>query len=96
MLELRRRLAKVMAISLVVLGAAWFLFEFYAQNVYLRAEFRHPQPEFGYIWATPMKGIYVYLSRAESLLVIYTPAAFGLFWAGAFWLERLRKSREGR
>jgi hypothetical protein len=86
-----RRLEKVIATSLIVVGAGWFLFEFAAQGVYLRPEFRQPQPDLGYIWATPMKGRYAYLSRAESLLEIYTPAAFGLFLVGSFWLERIRK-----
>jgi hypothetical protein len=91
-----RRLEKVIATSLVVAGAGWFLFEFAAQYVYLRPEFRQPQPDLGYIWATPMKGRYAYLSHAESLLEIYTPAAFGLFFVGGFWLARIRRSRESR
>ena len=89
-----RRLEKVIAASLIVAGAGWFVFEFGAQYVYLRPEYRKPQPEFGYIWATPMKGRYAYLSHAESLLEIYTPVGFGLFGIGAFWLERIRKTRE--
>jgi hypothetical protein len=91
-----RRLEKVIATALIVVGAGWFLFGFAAQFVYLRPEFRQPQPELGYIWATPMKGRYVYLSRAESLLEIYTPAAFGLFFVGGFWLGRIRKTRESK
>jgi hypothetical protein len=88
-----RRLEKVIATSLIVVGVCWFVFEFAAQFVYLRPEFRQPQPDLGYIWATPMKGRYAYLSRAESLLEIYTPAAFGLFFVGAFWLERIRSRK---
>jgi hypothetical protein len=91
-----KRLEKVVATSLVVVGAAWFLFEFAAQFVYLRPEFRQPQPDLGYIWATPMKGRYAYLSHAESLLEIYMPAAFGLFAVGGFWLGRIRKKQEGK
>ena len=84
----------VIASSLIIVGAGWFLFEFAAQSVYLRPEFRAPQPALGYIWATPMKGRYAYLSHTESLLEIYMPAAFGLFFVGAFWLNRIRKARE--
>jgi hypothetical protein len=91
-----RRLEKVIAISLIVAGAGWFIFEFVAQYVYLRPEFRQPQPDLGYIWATPMKGRYAYLSHVESLLEIYTPAAFGLFSVGGFWLERIRKRRDSK
>ena len=83
------------AVSLIIAGAGWFLFEFAAQFVYLRPEFRVPQPALGYIWAMPMKGRYAYLSRAESLLEdLHAPAAFGLFFVGAFWLDRIRKRRE--
>jgi hypothetical protein len=88
-----RRLEMAIAVSLIIAGAGWFLFEFAAQFVYLRPEFRVPQPALGYIWETPMKGRYAYLSRAESLLEIYMPAAFGLFSVGAFWLDRIRKRR---
>jgi hypothetical protein len=89
-----RRLEKVIAISLIVAGAGWALFEFAAQYVYLRPEFREPQPALGYIWATPMKGRYAYLSHIESLLEIYMPTAWGLFLVGALWLDRIRKRRE--
>jgi hypothetical protein len=41
-----------------------------------------------------MKGRYAYLSHTESLLEIYMPDAFGLFFVGAFWLDRIRKARE--
>ncbi len=88
------QLEKVIAISIVVVGAGWFVFEFAAQFVYLRPEFRQPQPELGYIWATPMKGRYAYLSRAESLLEIYTPAGIALFLVGGTWLHQIRKARE--
>ena len=96
MRAIARRLEKVIAISLIVAGAGWFIFEFAAQYVYLRPEFRQPQPDLGYIWATPMKGRYAYLSHVESLLEIYTPAAFGLFFVGGFWLERIRKRRDSK
>lgn len=91
-----RRIQKGIAISLIMLGAGWFIFEFAAQYVYLRPEFRQPQPDLGYVWATPMKGRYAYLSHAESLLEIYMPTAFGLFFVGALWLERLRKTQESK
>jgi len=89
-----RRLEKMIAICLIVVGALWFIFEFGAQYIYLRPEFRQPQPELGYIWATPMKGRYAYLSHTESLLEISTPAAFVFFIAGAFWLDRIQKRPE--
>ena len=89
-----RGIQTVIATSMMVVGTGWFLFEFGAQVVYQRPEFRQPQPDLGYIWATPMKGRYAYLSHAESRLVIYTPAAFGLFVVGGFWLGRIRKTRE--
>jgi hypothetical protein len=92
--EIARRSETVIAKSLIVVGAGWFLFEFAAQFVYLRPEFRELQPELGYIWATPMKGRYAYLSHTESLLEIYMPTAFGLFFAGGFWLDQIRKARE--
>ena len=88
-----RRFEKAIATALVVVGFCWLIFEFAAQWVYLRPEFRQPQPALGYIWATPMKGRYAYLSHAESLLEIYTPTAFGLILGGAFWLDRIRKTR---
>jgi hypothetical protein len=89
-----RRFEKVIATALVVVGFCWLIFEFAAQWAYVRPEFRQPQPALGYIWATPMKGRYAYLSHAEFLLEIYTPAAFGLILGGAFWLDRIRKARE--
>jgi hypothetical protein len=89
-----RRLEIGIAASLIIVGAGWFIFEFAAQFVYLRPEFRVPQPALGYIWATPMKGRYAYLSHTESLLEIYMPVAYGLFFLGAFWLNRLRKARK--
>lgn len=93
-LTITRRLQMVIATSLIIVGAGWFIFEFAAQFVYLRREFREPQPALGYIWVTPMKGRYAYLSHTESPLEIYMPVAFGLFFLGAFWLNRVRKARE--
>jgi hypothetical protein len=92
--RITRRLEMGIATSLIIVGAGWFIFEFAAQFVYLRSEFRVPQPALGYIWATPMKGRYVYLSHTESLLEIYMPVAYGLFLLGAFWLNRVRKAQE--
>ena len=92
--RIAKRLEKVIATALIVAGAGWFLFEFAAQYVYLKPAFRVAQPALGYIWATPMKGRYAYLSHIESLLEIYMPIAWGLFLVGALWLDRIRKRRE--
>lgn len=84
-----KRFKQAIATTLVVMGFAWLIFEFAAQSIYLRPAFRNPRPALRYIWATPMKGRYAYLTHAESLLAIYTPGSFVLILGGAFWLYRI-------